>query len=140
MKRGSLLFVIGMGVMLCGLLATACITTRNRVPEGAFVLGECTVDFKGDHAAINVGTFENSFSSLVFKVVKNDIEVFDVVVVFANGQREKFDTRLSFDAGTRSRRLDFGGIRRRISSIEFSFRTVGSWIDGRAQVLVFGIR
>jgi hypothetical protein len=73
-------------------------------------------------------------------VVKNDIEVFDVVVVFANGQREKFDTRLSFDAGTRSRKLDFGGIRRRISSIEFSFRTVGSWIDGRAQVLVFGIR
>jgi hypothetical protein len=139
MKRISLLPVIGM-VVICGVLATACMTTRNRVPARAFLLGERSVDFRGDHDVINVGTYGNSFSSLVFKVEKNDIEVFDVVVVFANGQRERLDTRLIFDAGTRSRRLDFEGRRRKISSIEFSFKTVGSWIDGRARVLVYGLR
>jgi hypothetical protein len=109
-------------------------------PSGSVLLGERTVNFKADHNAIGVGAYEGTFRSLYFVVEKNDVELFNLVVVYGNGEREKFDTRLVFREGSRSRTLDLRGGKRIIKSIQFTYRTVGTWADGKARVAVYGVK
>ena len=109
------------------------------VPAGAVMLGERSVDFHGDHDVINVGAYDGWFKDIVFWVEKNDLEMFNLVVTYGDGEIEKFDTRLIFDPGTRSRVIHLQG-KRHISNIAFTFKTVGSWLEGRARVVVYGIR
>jgi len=73
-------------------------------------------------------------------VEKNDIELFDLVVDFGNGQRQSINTRLVFNEGSRSRQIDLDGRERRIRSIQFTYKTVGSWQEGRARVAVYGVK
>jgi hypothetical protein len=109
-------------------------------PAERVLLGERVVAFRGDHDAVPVGRYEGKFRSMVVVVEKNDIELFNVVVVYGNGEREKFDTRMVFREGSRSRDLRFAGGERKIRAIEFTYKTAGNWQDGRARVLVYGVR
>jgi hypothetical protein len=108
--------------------------------SGRVLLGERTVNFKADHDVIGVGAYSGTFRSLYFLVEKNDVELFNIVVVYGNGDREKFDTRLIFREGSRSRALDLRGGKRIIKSIQFTYRTVGTWADGKARVVVYGVK
>ena len=110
------------------------------LPADRVLLGERVVAFRGDHDVVPVGRYEGNFRSMVVVVEKNDIEIFNVVVVYGNGERERFGTRLVFHEGSRSRDLQFAGGQRKIRSIEFTYKTVGNWQDGRARVLVYGVR
>jgi hypothetical protein len=112
----------------------------QEMPRDSVILGERTVDFHADHDVIAVGSYEGWFKSIGFWVEKNNIEMFDLVVTYGNGEREKLGTRLIFDAGTRSRMIALEGGKRRIKSIAFTFKTVGSWFGGRARVVVFGVK
>ena len=109
------------------------------MPRGV-ILGERTVDFHGDHDVIQVGDYKGWFKSIGFWVERNNIEVFDLVVTYGDSQREKLDTRLVFDEGSRSRLIHLEGGKRMIRSIEFNFKTVGKWREGRARVVVFGVK
>lgn len=115
----------------------SCVT--GGLPPGAELLGDRTVTFTADHDVVEVGAKEGQFRSLVIVVEKNDVEIFNVVVEYGNGQREAFDTRLVFHEGSRSRPLQLAGGTRRIRAVEFRYKTVGTWIDGRAHVLVYGV-
>jgi hypothetical protein len=110
------------------------------MPRDSVVLGERTVDFHGDHDVIAVGDYEGWFKDIGFWVERNNIEIFNLEVKYGDGQKQRFETRMIFDAGTRSRLIHLEGERRRIRSISFSFRTVGSWLEGRARVVVFGVK
>ncbi len=121
---------------LVALALASCVS----VPSGNVFLGERAVDFRAEHDAIGVGSYEGWFKALSIEVEKNDIELFSMIVIYGDGQRERIDTRLVFDAGTRSRIISLQGGRRHIRSIEFSYKTVGSWLDGRARIRVYGIR
>ena len=70
----------------------------------------------------------------------NNIQLYDLVVTYGNGDKEKFDTRLTFDEGTRSRALPLDGGNRQIQQISFTYKTVGDWVDGKARVMVYGIK
>ena len=89
---------------------------------------------------IRVGAYEGFFKALFFVVEKNDIQLFNLVVTYGNGERERFDTRLNFVADTRSRTLPFEGGKRLIRTIAFEYKTVGSWADGKAHVAVYGLK
>jgi hypothetical protein len=134
MKRSSLLLLVGLvfGGLTLG--------SAYAAPRGAVFLGERSVDFRADHDVIQVGRYDGFFRSLVFEVERNNIEIFNIVVTYGDGQRERLDTRLVFDAGMRSRAIRFEGGRRKIRSVAFEFRTVGSWLEGRARVRVLGLR
>jgi hypothetical protein len=121
---------------------SACLgfTVESSSQAGTTVLGEATVDFRTDHDVIAVGRYEGFFRSLSFQVEKNDVELFNLVVVYGNGEREKIGTRLVFKEGSRSRIVDLHGGKRRITSIEFTYRTVGERHDGRARVVVYGVK
>jgi hypothetical protein len=130
------------------LAVTSCMTVAVPGPargggggaSGRVLLGERTVNFKADHDVIGVGAYNGTFRALYFEVEKNDVELFNIVVVYGNGDREKFDTRLIFREGTRSRMLDLRGGKRIIKSIQFTYRTVGTWAEGKARVVVYGVK
>jgi hypothetical protein len=111
-----------------------------QAPQNSFLLGEQEVDFKADRDTINVRDHEGAFRSLYFIVEKNDLELFNLVILFANGQKQEFGTRLLFNEGSRSRLLDLEGRERRIKSIQFFYRTVGAKWEGKARVIVYGVR
>jgi hypothetical protein len=121
------------------LFVSACMTVVAQ-PEGSVMLGERMVDFRADHDVISVGNYEGFFRAISFQVEKNDIELFNLVVVYGNGEREKIGTRLVFHEGSRSRVVDLPGGKRRIKSIQFTYKTVGTWAEGRARVLVYGVK
>jgi predicted small secreted protein len=124
---------------LFSFLISSCMTVPG-VPKNTVMLGERTVTFKADHDVIPVGAYEGSFKSLFFVVEKNDIQIFNLVVIYGNGERQRFDTRLNFNADSRSRYLAFTGGKRRIRTIAFNYRTAGTWVGGRARVVVYGVR
>jgi hypothetical protein len=132
--KGRLLFAVTAALSVS---LTSCVSTG--VPPGAVLLGDRMVAFRGDRDVVEVGGAEGRFRSLLIAVEKNDIEMFDIVVVYSNGQRESFNTRLLFHEGSRSRQLPLRGEARRIRSVLFHYRTVGTWAGGRAQVLLYGI-
>jgi len=108
-------------------------------PKGAVFLGERTVGFKAERDRIPVGRYEGRFNSLFFEIERNNLEMFDMVVIFENGQKEKIGTRLVFDEGTRSRVIALEGGERRIRAIEFAYKTSGTWLNGKARILVYGV-
>ena len=110
------------------------------LPTGNVFLGERAVDFRAEHDAIGVGAYEGGFRALSFEVERNNVELFNMVIIYGDGQRERIDTRLVFDAGTRSRIINLEGGKRHIQSIEFSYKTVGNWLEGSARIRVYGIR
>ncbi len=124
---------------LFSLLASSCMTGPG-VPKDAVVLGERSVAFKADHDVIQVGPYQGLFKSLFFVVEKNDIQIYNIVVTDGNGERERLTARLNFGADSRSRSIAFEGGKRRIRTIAFTYRTVGSWPEGRARVVVYGVR
>jgi hypothetical protein len=103
-------------------------------------LGERSVGMMPSQDVIMVSPYEGSFSGLVFKVENNDIELFNIIVTYTDGRWGRLETQLVFASETRSRVLFLDGGSRRISSIGFSSRTIGSWYRERARVLVYGLR
>ena len=139
MKKLLLLAPAALAVAVV-LALSACVTVVPGLPKESVALGERTVAFKADHDVITVGGYEGAFRSLFFLVEKNSIEIFNIVVTFGNGEKQRLDTRLIFNEGTRSRTIPFAGGKRHISTIAFTYRTVGDWADGRARVVVYGVR
>lgn len=111
-----------------------------RAPKESVLLGEQDVDFKVDHDTINVRNHEGSFRALYFSVEENDIELFNLVVDFGNGEKQMINSRLIFREGSRSRLIDLNGRDRRIKSIQFTYKTVGTWRGGKARVVVYGVK
>ena len=126
--------------LLAGCLGMPTVAVGIAGPSGSITLGERFVAFRGDHDVIEVGPYEGGFHSLYFVVDENDVEITNFVVTYGNGDRERFDTRLVFAHGERSRSLVLRGGERHIRSIAFTYRTVGEWRNGRAHVRVYGVR
>ena len=124
-------------------IAALCLLATSAFSQGmpnGMILGERTVSYRTERDVIPVGDYKGSFRDIAFWVERNNVELFNLVVTYGDGQREKIETRLVFDQGTRSRVIHLAGFRRRISSIAFQYRTVGNWLEGRARVVVYGIR
>ena len=130
----KLLFLAGLS-----LLVSSCMT-GPQIPRNAMMLGEQEVNFKADHDVIQVGAYEGFFRSLYFVVEKKNVQIYDLVITYGNGERESFDSRLVFDSDSRSRFLALDGPQRRIETIAFTYKTVGNWQDGRANVIVYGLK
>jgi hypothetical protein len=132
-----------LALTLPGVLAvvlSSCMSGPVLPPHDSVLLGERTVAFRADHDVVQVGRYDGFFRSLRFVVEKNDIEIFNIVVTYGNGEKERLETRLIFTAGMRSRALSFEGGKRRIRTIAFTYRTVGKWTDGRARITVYGVK
>ena len=87
-------------------------------------LGCKTVGFLIDRDRVNVSS-EDFYRALRLRSTGLDIEMLDMNVRFANGQTDSYRVNTVIRSGERSRPIDLRGERRRISSIEFIYRSLG---------------
>ncbi len=99
-------------------------------------LGERWVDGKVDRDTIAVGRQER-YTSIKIVVEHSAVEIYDVVVVFGNGDTFPIDARMVFGQGTTSRTIDLPGNTRFIQRIEFRYGNLPG--GGKAQVELWGL-
>lgn len=85
-------------------------------------LGCKNVGFLADRDTVTVGSDE-LYRALRLRSTGFDIEMLDMVVRFANGQRDIYRINAIIRSGARTAPIDLRGERRRISTIEFTYRT-----------------
>jgi len=99
-------------------------------------LGTRRVSFAAERDVIEVGAVEGRFTAVRFDVADGDLEMYNVRVVFGDGDAWSPPTRMDFRQGTRSRVIDLPGGARVIRRIEFAYRSRVR--RGRATVEVYG--
>jgi hypothetical protein len=127
----ALLLVINSLLVSCG-------SSRRSiaVEEGWELLSEQKVNFVRDKDEIKVNA-QHPYSALRFKVESHDIHLSDVIVYFNNGDKLEPNIDEEIKAGQTSREIELGSEGRFVDRIEFKYRTEGSLLKGRANVLVF---
>lgn len=100
-------------------------------------LGSRSVSFKAERDVVSAGR-EGLFRRVMIVVDDADLELYDVKVVFANGEMFSPETRLYFKEDSRTRVIDLPGEARTIQRIEFSYKSVRGGGDGKAEVHVYG--
>lgn len=87
-------------------------------------LGCKSVGFLIDRDVVNVDSSE-FYRALRLRSTGFDIEMLEMNVRFANGQRDSYRVNAIIRSGERSRPIDLRGERRRITAIEFIYRSLG---------------
>lgn len=85
-------------------------------------LGCKSVGFLVDRDVVNVNS-EDFYRALRLRSTGLDIEMLDMNVRFANGQRDSYRVNAVIRSGERSRPIDLRGERRRIVALELLYRT-----------------
>jgi len=99
-------------------------------------LGERWVNGRADRDVINVNRRER-YSRIKLVVEHSAVEMYDVEIIFGNGERFAPGTRLIFGEASTSREIDLPGGLRDIERIEFKYGNLPG--GGKAQVEVWGL-
>ena len=100
------------------------------------MLGSRVVDGKSDRDVIEVGGARaGAFTRLMLVVEDSDLEMFDLVIEFGNGEKHSPKIRHTFREDTRTRALDLPGNKRAIRRITFRYGNLPG--GGRARVEVW---
>jgi hypothetical protein len=102
------------------------------------LIGSRVVNFGVDRDVIAVRG-RDAFRAIKIKVVDAGLHMYDMDVVFENGEKMNVPIQFNFREGEESRVIDFPGKMRRIKKIEFTYDTKGI-MKGKAKILVFGKR
>lgn len=136
MKTAGKLTVIGM--VFCMVLASSCRTRIVDVdPENWEFLGKREVNFIKDTDIIRVTGSEGTFRRLMFTVQESSLEMFDITIVFGDGQTYSPPSKLNFRQGNRSRIIDLPGKRRVIRRVTFKYRST-RLRTGKATIELYG--
>ncbi len=100
-------------------------------------LGTLAVKGKRDRDSLKVGRKDGRFTKLTIVVHDSDLEMYDIVIKFANGEKMSPSTRLVFKEGSRTAVIDLPGEKRYIKKIEFLYGNLPG--GGAAKVEVFGM-
>ncbi len=95
-------------------------------------LGERWVHGQVDRDTMLIGRAEGRFSAMMIVVEHSALEMYEVVVTFADGSTFSPPTRLVFARGETSRVIDFPGGQRAIRRVDFKYGNLPG--GGRAQV------
>ena len=85
-------------------------------------VGSRKVSQMGEKDSISVKE-DGKISSFLFAATGGSIDVYNVVVHFGNGIKFSPDTRMKFDATTTSRKIDLPGKARRVTKIDFYYKS-----------------
>jgi len=97
-------------------------------------VGERQVDGKLDHDSLTVD--DGAYTALQIKVEGSSLMMFDVKVIFGNGETFEPNTRLVFDKDTKSRVIDLPGNKRNIKRVDFKYANLPG--GGKARVELWG--
>jgi hypothetical protein len=109
---------------------------RDRDDGGWKKLGERTVNGKFDKDAMEVGGDEGTFTAIRVKVEGSALEMYDIKVLFKNGDVFSPATRLVFGKDSWTRVIDLPGDRRVIKRVEFKYGNLPG--GGNARVELWG--
>jgi hypothetical protein len=109
------------------------------VEEGWELLGERKVDFVKDKDEIDIKA-GNRFTALRFKVEDREVHLNDLSIVFTNGDKLEPNVDVTVPPDQYSRDIELSAEGRYIDKISFTYRTTGSVLKGRANLLIFGKR
>jgi hypothetical protein len=123
---------------MIGLIAS-CGSSRKSigVEEGWELLAEKKVNFVRDKDEITINN-RNQFTALRFKVEDRDVRINGLKIYFQNGDKLEPNIDDVITADQYSRYIELAAEGRNIDRIEFKYRTEGSILKGRANVLIFG--
>jgi hypothetical protein len=123
------------------LVLSACGSSRRTfgLEEGWEILGERKVAFLRDKDVMEV-TSRNLFTAIRFYVEDKDVRINELKVQFDNGDKMEPALDDVIKAGESSRVIQLAADGRRITAIEFKYRSMGSVLEGRASVVVTGRR
>lgn len=100
-------------------------------------LGMRVVNFGADRDQINVGANEGRFREIMFEADSGAIALYNVRIVFGNGQDYSPPTEFIFSDDERSRAINLPGARRIIRSVIFNYRSLRTG-QGRATLTLYG--
>lgn len=120
-------------------LIASCHSSRRLVgiEEGWELLGAEKVNFVRDKDEIVINN-RTLYTAMRFKIEDKDVHINDLKVYFQNGDKLEPNIDEDIKAGQLSRVIDLGREGRYIDRIEFKYRTTGSLLKGRANVLILG--
>jgi len=129
----------GILALLLSLLALLPASTTAAQAQQQWVqLGCQRVDLNVDRDVIPVGVTDGRFTAVRLRVGGNDVEVFDLKVVYGNGERDDIPVRARIPQNGTSGALDLHGTARYINRIEMVYARVPNFRGG-AQVCVDGL-
>jgi hypothetical protein len=99
-------------------------------------MGDAWVTGRVDRDFIRVGRQEGRFARVMLVVNGGDLELYDLVIQFGNGQRWSPGVRHFFREGSRSRAIDLPGQVRFITGVELVYGNVRG--GGRAHAEIWG--
>jgi hypothetical protein len=136
MQEKSILMKL-MILCLAGLLFTSCGSSRRTfgLEEGWELLGERKVNFVKDKDVMEVNS-RNLFTAIQFYVEEKDVRINDLKIVYDNGDKVEPALDDVIKAGQQSRIIQLAADGRRINRIEFKYRSMGSILEGRANVII----
>jgi hypothetical protein len=140
MKRYFSYRLLTLGLLFVSVITiSSCFTTRRSIPleEGWELLGEEKVNFVRDKDELIVSS-RNQFTDIRFRVEGKEVRLHDLKIYFENGDKLEPSVDFIIPADRDSRNIELAKDGRTISKIEFNYRTTGSILKGRANVLVYG--
>jgi hypothetical protein len=121
------------------LFALSCGSSRRTlvVEEGWEMLGQAKVNFIRDKDVVDV-TSENKYTAIKFRVEDREIRLNDLKIYFTNGDKlePSMDDVIAEDQYSRD--IEVGKEGRMLDKVEFTFRTTGNILKGRANIIVLG--
>ena len=131
--------VVGLAGIVMFLISCGSSRRTFGLEEGWELLGERKVNFVRDKDVMGVSS-SNMFTAIRFHVEEKDVRLNDLKIEFENGDRMEPALDDVIKAGEQSRIIQLAAEGRRIKSIEFKYRSMGSVLEGRANVVVTGRR
>jgi hypothetical protein len=124
-----------------GIFLFACGSSRRTfgLEEGWELLGEKKVNFVKDKDVMEVKS-SNPFTAIRFYVEDKYVRIKALKIQFENGDKMEPALDDMIKAGEQSRIIELAADGRRIRQIEFNYRSMGSLLEGRANVVVTGRR
>ena len=128
-------------LLLSATLFSSCYSSRRSlaVEEGWELLGENKVNFVRDKDELIV-TSRSLFTEIRFRVEDREVRIHDLKIHFQNGDKLEPSIDFVVPANQDSRIIELARDGRNISKIEFSYRTTGNILRGRANVIIYGKR
>lgn len=128
-------------LLAAGFIFISCGSSRRTfgLEEGWELLGEKKVNFVRDKDVMEVKS-NNRFTAIRFMVEEKDVRLRDLKIEFENGDKMEPALDDVIKAGEQSRVIQLAADGRRITNIEFKYRSMGSILQGRANVVVTGKR
>ena len=127
-------------LVLIAVTSFSCATRRSvGLEEGWELLSERKVNFIRDKDEIEVRS-RNMFTAIRFKIEDKDIRLNDLVILFQNGDKLSPAIDEVIRAGETSKIIEIARDGRYINKITFRYRSMGSILQGRANLIVMGQR